>query len=192
MHALYFKSPSQHHRVESMPGSLWTCQGQGCLREPQGTVLKGGESRWSSTGSTSAFSCSLLLCRAVPQERLFFPQSLKMQEESTLKQMLVHFWHSTGLDLLQIPDLSACIRKLVSLQLHIQYKGRDFPEAIPRVTHRERESLSFPMSLQGDYPCNSVSKLNIYYTIWGLILKAMTFLLCAPWINNILSQGSYN
>lgn len=37
------------------------------------------------------FLHSLLLCRTVPQGRLLFPQSLKMQEESTLKQMLLNF-----------------------------------------------------------------------------------------------------
>lgn len=44
------------------------------------------------------FLRSLLLCRAAPQGRLLFPQSLKMQEESTLKQMLLHFWYSIDVD----------------------------------------------------------------------------------------------
>lgn len=48
--ALQFKAPLQCCRIDSAPGSLWQCQGQGCVREPQG-----GESGWCSTGCVAAF-----------------------------------------------------------------------------------------------------------------------------------------
>lgn len=95
-HALQFRSPSQHCRVESMPGSLWKCQGQGCLGEPQRAVLTGGESRWYSTGCIPAISTLAVIMQGSATREITFSPKLEDVGAEHLKAdvapFLIQYW----------------------------------------------------------------------------------------------------